>query len=192
MKMRQIRFSRPQRYAWGLVAIWTLVIFGSLVWILVDHDRGIQDLALNTARVNFEKDVLCRRWGADHGGVYVPATAATQPNPYLAEIPERDVFTPSGRLLTLINPAYMTRQLYDLAQQNKTGIQGHITSLRPINPINAPDAWETEALKAMEHGQREIFSIVDWKGQPFLRLMRPFPTEKTCLKCHARHGYKEG
>ena len=192
MKKTQVRFIRLRRYFWWLVAIWTLVLSGSLVWFLVDHDKEIQDLALNTARVNFEKDVLFRYWGADHGGVYVPVTAATQPNPYLAEIPERDVVTPSGRLLTLINPAYMTRQLYDLARQKKTGIQGHITSLRPINPINAPDAWETEALKTLEHGQAEIFSIVDWEGKSFLRLIKSFRTEKNCLKCHARHGYKEG
>ena len=37
------------------------------------------------------------------GGVYVPVTPESPPNPYLAQIPERDIVTPSGRPLTLRN-----------------------------------------------------------------------------------------
>jgi len=43
-----------------------------------------------------------------HGGVYVPVTESTQPNPYL-EDPLRDVVTTDGLKLTKLNPAYMTR-----------------------------------------------------------------------------------
>jgi hypothetical protein len=57
------------------------------------------------AHITYLKDILYRRWNAMHGGVYVPVTKETQPNPYLYDIPERDITTPSGKRLTLMNPA---------------------------------------------------------------------------------------
>jgi PAS domain-containing protein len=93
--------------------------------------------------------------------------------------------------LTLINPAYMTRQVLELGAQTN-GIQGHITSLKPIRPENAPDPWETAALEAFERGEAERSSIEIFRGEPHLRLMRPFITEKGCLKCHASQGYQLG
>ena len=86
---------------------------------------------------------------AGHGGVYVPATEETPRNPYLSHIYERDITTPSGRPLTLVNPAYMTRQVFTLGQI-QYGLQGHITSLHPLRPQNAPDPWETQALQSFE------------------------------------------
>ncbi|GAG33923.1 unnamed protein product, partial [marine sediment metagenome] len=103
------------------------------------------------ARTAHAKDVIYRRWNAGYGGVYVPVTKKTQPNPYLSGIPERDITTPSGRTLTLINPAYMTRQVHELAKE-KYGVLGHITSLNPIRPQNAPDPWEIKALEEFERG----------------------------------------
>jgi len=75
------------------------------------------------------------------------ASEYTPPNPYLSHIPERDIKLPSGKTLTLVNPAYMTRQVYDMAKK-EFGTLGHITSLRPVNPGNAPDLWEARALES--------------------------------------------
>jgi hypothetical protein len=74
--------------------------------------------------------------------VYVPPTDNTLPNPYLANIPDRDVTTTSGKQLTLLNPAYMTRQVFALGEV-QYGTRSHITSLNPIRPDNAADAWPT-------------------------------------------------
>jgi len=57
----------------------------------------------------------------------VPVTDNTPPNPWLSNLPERDISTPSGKKLTLINPAYMTRQVHELGAK-QFGLQGHITS----------------------------------------------------------------
>jgi diguanylate cyclase (GGDEF)-like protein len=178
-------------YGLGLMAVWTLVVAGSLWWNLHDNQRQTMEIALNAARINFDKDLLYRRWAAALGGVYALVTPGTPPNPYLAHIPERDLLTPSGRQLTLINPAYMTRQVYTLARQ-ETEIRGHLTSLKPLRPENAADSWETLALKSFEQGKAETFAVAQIDGREYLRLMRPFNTEKSCLKCHATQGYKEG
>lgn len=90
-----------------------------------------------------------------------------------------------------MNPAYMTRQSHELEKQ-KLGIRGHITSLHPIRPENAPDPWETEALRAFERRETEISSVEEVEGKEYMRLMRPLITEKGCLKCHAKQGYHEG
>ena len=94
---------------------------------------------------------LFRQWAASHGGVYVPVDEHTPPNPLLEDIPERDILTPSGRQLTLINPAYIMRQVNELAYERQE-VLGHLTSLNPLRAENAPDAWEAEALRAFEEG----------------------------------------
>ncbi|MHB8070235.1 MAG: Tll0287-like domain-containing protein [Desulfobaccales bacterium] len=178
-------------YTTALLIFWTGALALFLVWSLNNQRKAIHDLALNTARITWEKDLLYRRWNANHGGVYAPVNQKTHPNPYLAGYPERDIVTPSGRELTLVNPAYMTRQVYELVSK-LTGVRGHITSLRPLRQENAADAWETQALTAFEQGIKEVSSVENLEGQPYLRLMRPFRTEKGCIKCHTQQGYKEG
>ena len=179
------------RLAWGLAAVWTILVATSLLWNCHQIRQTALELASTQAHLSYNKDLVYRLWAAGHGGVYVPVTPQTQPNPYLSHIPERDIQTPSGRALTLMNPAYMTRQVHELAAQ-VYGIKGHLTSLKPIRQENAPDAWEAKALKAFETGIPEITEVVELAGEPHLRFMRPWRTEKACLKCHAAQGYKEG
>ncbi|MBU4234310.1 MAG: DUF3365 domain-containing protein [Desulfobacterales bacterium] len=180
-----------KHYGWILIGVWTLVAAASLGWnLLQDRDEAFR-VARQIALTNYERDVLYRRWAATHGGVYVPVTPDTPPTPYLAQLPERDLITPSGRRLTLLNPAYMTRQIYELAQE--AGLpRGHLTSLKPLRPGNAPDPWERKALEAFEHGQEEVSEVVSLNGQPSMRLMRPFRIDLSCLTCHEEQGYKVG
>jgi hypothetical protein len=67
----------------------------------------------------------------------VPVSDVTQPNPYLKH-PKRDLLTTDGMQLTMVNPAYMTRQLAEIAEQ-ADGVKFHITSLKTIRPANAAD-----------------------------------------------------
>jgi PAS domain S-box-containing protein len=168
---------------------WTVIAF-ILIWINWSSTQGnILDIARAEARTNIEKDLIYRAWNTSHGGVYAPVTENTQPNPYL-NVPEREITTPSGKLLTLINPAYMTRQVYEI--QKSSGLRAHLTSLNPLNPNNKADAWETQSLQSFETGVTEVDSIEIIEGQRYLRLMRPFITQEGCLKCHAIQGYKVG
>lgn len=182
---------RWQRYVWALVIAWTLGISAFTGWAIAKARSDTVDLARTMGRTMFEKDILFRRWIALHGGVYAEVTPDTPPNPYLAKIPERDITMPSGRRLTLINPAYATRQMHEL-QKQRGDIIGHITSLKPIRPGNAPDAWERMALQRFEQGQPEVSSVERMGGRTYMRVMRPLITEESCLKCHRAQGYKVG
>lgn len=177
-------------YTFGIMTVWTIFIVLSMAWNYREERSEAIEAAKIEARTAYEKDVLYRRWNANRGGVYAQITPSTQPNPYL-DVPERDIVTPSHRRLTLINPAYMTRQAHELALQT-TGVRGHITSLNCIRPANAPDQWERKALLAFQNGSKEQSDVVVMEGQPYVRLMRPLMTEGGCLKCHGDQGYKVG
>jgi two-component system, chemotaxis family, sensor kinase Cph1 len=174
---------------WSLGIFWTGLIVVSLIWNFYQQKEKIFEIALNSAYLTFEKDVIYRRWVTKQGGVYVPVSKLTPPNPYL-KVPDRDMVTSSGSLLTLINPAYMTRQVNEMASNKHS--RSHITSLNPIRPQNAPDPWETSALRSFEKGNQEVSSVDQLAGEAHMRVMRPFITEKECLKCHASQGYQEG
>ncbi len=180
-----------RNYFWMLLVLWTILVGSILSWSLFRQKRETEGVARIQARNSFEKDIVYRQWAAGHGGVYVPMTDKTPPNPYLSHIEERDITTPSGRALTLVNPAYMTRQVHELGLE-QYGSRGHITSLKPVRPANAADEWETKALRAFEQGAKEVSSIVKFDNQKYMRLMRPMITEQNCLKCHAEQGYKVG
>jgi PAS domain S-box-containing protein len=180
-----------RRMGWVMAGVWTMLLILSLFWNRQQDILNTHALALVGLRTSFEKDLVYRRWAAEHGGIYVPVTENTPPNPYLNHIPERDITTPSGRHLTLVNPAYMTRQVQELSGE-QYGDRGNITSLNPLRPENTPDSWETQALKSFSADVREAVVIMDLNGQPYMRLMRPFFTEEGCLTCHAHQGYQVG
>ena len=181
---------RTSLYAAIMAAFWTALVAASLMWAISQQKKGTLETARIQARYSFMKDVTYRRWNAEHGGVYAPVTEKNPPNPYL-DLKERDIPGPSGKALTLINPAYMTRQVHELALETH-GIRGHITSLNPIRPKNVPDPWETLALKEFERGNKEVSAVQDLEGRAHMRLMRPLLTEKGCLKCHRQQGYRVG
>lgn len=185
------RLRRLRRAVTLVVLAWCVVVSASLGWNLYNTWNSARDLATREARTHFNKDQAFRYWASRHGGVYVEVDERTPPNPALAHVPERDLTTPSGRHLTLMNPAYMMRQVMN-DYGDTYGVRGRITSLKPVNPDNAPDAWETQALRRFEVGEREVFEVADKDGTPYLRLMHAMPTEQSCLKCHGHQGYKVG
>ncbi len=66
------------------------------------------------------------------------------------------------------------------------------TSLKPRNPMNAPDAWETEVLNKFEErkaaGEDPMklvqTEIVEDNGRKVFRMMKAIPTAEVCTKCH--------
>ena len=174
-----------------IATAWIAVMGLSLAWNWHQTEESAVMFATAEARASYEKDLVYRRWAAIQGGVYVPPSQTTPANPYLAHLPDRDITTVDGKQLTLVNPAYMTRQVYMLAKE-QYGVQGKITSLKPLNPANVADSWETAALNAFAAGSREVVARETMNGETHLRLIRPLITEKPCLKCHASQGYREG
>ena len=176
----------------SLMLGWTAIIIISLTWNLYLAHRNILEKARTAALTFYELNLAYRSWAAGHGGVYVPVTEKLRPNPYL-NVPQRDVTTKGGRNLTLMNPAWMTRQVFEiLGRQSALPIRNHLTSLKFLNPANKPDAWEEQALRAFEQGSAEASAAVQIDGNEYLRIMKPFKTEQGCLACHGHQGYAVG
>ena len=153
----------------------------------------IQNQLLYQGQAFFQEIVLTRQWIAQHGGVYVKMLPGVTANPYLLQVPGLKVVIKdeAGDLYTLKNPALFTREISELAAQNGM-FRFHITSLKPLNPSNAPDPFEKDALERFNNGAREITTLETDNNEVFFRFMAPLTTDKSCLPCHAHQGYKEG
>ncbi len=169
----------------------TLLFVISFTWNNLNLNQQAIYVATEEARSNWNKDQALRSWAADHGGVYVKQDERTQPNPFLAHLPYRDVVTTEGIKLTLMNPAYMMNQM---AKEFESiyGIKGKITGRILLNPANKADAWEFNALKQFDKGVKEVSEKENIEGQPYLRLMRPMLMEEGCVECHGHLGFKVG
>jgi diguanylate cyclase (GGDEF)-like protein len=173
-----------------VITVWWGVVLASLLWSIhythQQHEQFIHD----TAQSIFNHIVLARHWNARHGGVYVPLTEESPPNPFL-DIDGREFKINDQLTLTKINPAYMTRQISELAEASE-GIQFRITSLEPIRPANEPTSLERKALLHFEDGGVEFGRFLKRGNRLDYFYMAPLITTSACLKCHESQGYSEG
>ncbi|MCU7835868.1 MAG: EAL domain-containing protein [gamma proteobacterium symbiont of Taylorina sp.] len=167
-----------------IIIIWSGIIVSSLFWNFEREHNQVLKLAEVEAQTNLKKDLAFRRWATKMGGLYVRVTADSQPSPFMSHMPERDLISTSGQLLTLYNPAIMLRLIME-TQDKLYGVKASITSTEYLNPDNAPDHWEKEALKIVSKTLRDYSNISEIDDQPVLRYMQPMIIEKGCLKCHA-------
>lgn len=179
------RFILQQRY-WPLVPlIWGLVVLGLFAWNKSEHDAKTLELASERAYFVNRLVEATRTWAARHGGIYAPTTTHNPPNPWLAE-DERQTRTETGVDLTLINPAYMTRQLGEVFTEFND-MRFRITALDPINPENKADKWEAEQLRKLRNDPlANIQGLFYDSGEPVFRYMTPLHLESSCLQCHKR------
>ena len=175
----------------ALLVLWTVVVIGLFVHDALHIRKSSEDLAVGAAQAYLNKDQAIRIWASSHGGVYVPVTDETQPNPFLSHVIDRDISTPSGRRLTLMNPAYMIRQMME-HYARRSNVLGRITSLRYFREETAPDEWESRMLSSFEDGRSEALEFTAVGGEPHLRMMRALYTEDSCLKCHKIQGERLG
>jgi diguanylate cyclase (GGDEF)-like protein len=85
----------------------------------------------------------------------------------------------------------MTREISEYAKMDGD-FTYHLTSLRPLNPDNAPDDFEKNALQLFETGIWESSVLEISNRKTIFRYMAPLLVEKGCLDCHAKQGYSIG
>ncbi|MFA5517974.1 MAG: ATP-binding protein [Spirochaetota bacterium] len=183
--MKQLRIIRII-----IVAIWIIAILLISCMRINDNYSYKSQLENIVAQIAHDKDTTFRRWIAKQGGVYVPVSEHTKPNPFL-KVQNRDITTDKGEKLTLMNPAYVMRQALDLSYK-EYNLKGRLISLRPFNPMNTPDSFEKQALIAFEKGETMVSSNETIDNIEYLRYVKPFKADATCLKCHGHQNYKIG
>jgi signal transduction histidine kinase len=176
------------KFILAVVAILTLS-YGVLV-LYTSHlqNRLVIGQAEQQARMLYRQVVLTRQWVADHQGLFLIQTEAARPNDFLNE---PTITTDTGMMLVKRNPAMVTRELSEYA--TRTGLGWfRVTSLQPVNPANAPDAFEQESLRSFSAGQTEHLAISRNPDGRVLRYAAPLVAETSCLTCHGAHGYRTG
>ena len=106
--------TRAKRYMITTITLWLMVVTASAFWNVRQAETSSLETYLENGRSLFNLIVTMREWNSQQGGLYLPVTNNIQPNPYL-DVPNRDVTTTSSQKLTLVNPAYMTRLIGELA-----------------------------------------------------------------------------
>ena len=170
---------------------WSLLLSGSLGLYIQHEWQSVEFIGKKIGLTAVNKDYIYELWNAHNGGVYVPVDDRNQPNPYLSGIADRDIVTPGGKKLTLINPAHMTRQAYQL-EQEIYGVGGRTTSLDAVRPENTPDDWEREALLSFTRGEKDASKLIKKGDKTVMRVMMPAITRESCLQCHMRKGDQAG
>jgi diguanylate cyclase (GGDEF)-like protein len=172
-----------------LLAFWVALGTFSYLYNLESLNHHAQSMASERAKNFYKAIFLARTWNSQYGPIYAPITEQNPPNPYL-QLPNREITAPNGLELTMINHAYMVRQISEIAKKEK--VYFHVTSLNPLNPENEADPWEQTALKSFEKGVPEKIEMVMSEGEPVFRYMAPMFVKGTCLACHAQQGYSMG
>ncbi|NOR57012.1 MAG: DUF3365 domain-containing protein [Sulfurimonas sp.] len=170
------------------ISIITFLIVFQLISSKENEKRLSEQQLIQEAKAHFQGMVDTRAWNAQYGGVYVKAKDGLKPNPYLKN---NTLLTDKNETLIKINPAWMTRQVSGISNKRKS-YQFKITSLKPLNPANKADEFETKALKHFEKNKQDKYFYTFNNEEKSFNFMGSLTVKKSCLKCHAHQGYKLG
>ncbi len=175
--------SKPfTHYRFLALNIWLLAVVCSLAWNTLDDIRERESIAHETARAFYKQILAARHWNLLHGGVYVYTTEHSPPNLFLPEN-KQTIKDSNGKSLTLINPAYMTRQIAEISEK-KGAVLFHITSLTPLRKRNTAYPWEIPWLQSFNEGEKEQGAFTTENGKEVFRYMAPLAFKDSCLPCH--------
>lgn len=185
----------------------TKIILGaSLIIVLVNlavlpligwrYEAQLREGLTEAARSYYKLIVVVRGWVSDHEGVFVQPIPGVEPNPYL---PTPVMTTTAGDTLFWRNPALVTRELSELSRVMGNRVQFRVTSLEPMNPANAPDAFEDRALRAITTGDpgrlgrySEVTGFETINGTRQFRYFAPLFAQESCGSCHDPDGVAVG
>jgi signal transduction histidine kinase len=188
-QFRAIRISLSSKFVIGVAVVLTIAMGVTLYVIDRNHQKLVMEQVELQAKALFKQIVLTRKWIADHGGIFVENVPWKEPSPYLKKPEILDV---EGKKYVRQSPAMVTKELSSYAREE--GLYWfHITSLKLVNPENAPDDFERTALTDFESaGTKEVAKVVKNESNYYYRYIAPLYIEESCLTCHSDQGYKIG
>lgn len=154
------------------MVFWSGILYSLYLWAAsAEREHFTETIKLKAESLANHTQVL-RRWIGGHGGIYVEVGGKVRPHPLLSSLPERDVDTPSGKKLTLLNsPSVLSEISPDF--KSSQGDRIHLVSNNPMNPANFPDSWEKKALEELEAGAAKVGNFVLAGEESLYRLMYP-------------------
>ncbi len=169
----------------------TLILTFTFGFLTIRYNRQVEKTLLNSSRSLYKMVLTVRHWASDYEGVLVKKTPGVKINPFLKH---PILVTVHNDTLVLKNPALITRELSELSKDLIGDAFFHMASDRYLNPENKPDAFEARALAYLKthRDKKEFYGFERHDNKVYFRYFAPLYTEKSCLRCHAAQGYKEG
>jgi diguanylate cyclase (GGDEF)-like protein len=156
------------------LSAWFMLVSASLVWNLYTIRQNTLKAFISEAQTLTEVALSIMLWAEQHERVFVPLTEWIPMEPFYAQLPDLDVFTNCGLRLTQVLPGAIIHQQAELAWlHGLTRKSIRVISLQSVNPANAPDEWEKNALKKFENGLTESFTIRGYGEDALLKYMVP-------------------
>ena len=168
------------------IFLFTLFIIKYISDTKNEYQKISEKILFEQALTLYNSVVTMREWSSNHGAIYIKAHDNIKPNPYLID---NHTFTKDNELLIKINPAWMTRQISEMSNE-KQKYYFKITSLNPMNPINAPDEFEKRALKYLQNNKNETYYTSMNKDR--YNFLGSLKVETSCLNCHSTQNYQLG
>lgn len=167
------------------VLLWTVLVLFSLWTQREQLNHTAMELARIDAIANLKKDMAIRKWASQVGGVYISESKAPNVDA-LSEQERLQAIRLTGETFSLISLTSIHILMGIQEVSNKEyGSKERLTSLQLYNRANAPDEWETDALKSLQTGSKIVAEAMPKKqGHGLMRVMIPMRMEKECLECH--------
>jgi PAS domain S-box-containing protein len=165
--------------------LWSLLVLFSLWTQREQLNRTAQELARIDAVANLKKDMAIRKWASKVGGIFINEEKAAKNDlfgdqEHLLAIP----LTGDPLRLVMLTPIHILMGIQEVSNQ-EYGSKERLTSLQLRNRANAPDAWETQALEALQAGSAIVAEAMPKKnGHGLMRVMIPMRMEQECMECH--------
>ena len=165
--------------------LWTLLAIFSLWMQRQQLDRTAVALARIDAVANLRKDMAIRKWAAQVGGVFINEAKA----PNIDNLTEQERVFATNSIgenfkLVSLTPIHTLLGIQEVSNK-ELGRKERLTSLQLHNSANAPDDWESQALKSLQKGAEMVTEAVPRKGgHGLLRVMIPMRMDEECIECH--------
>jgi len=158
-------------------------------WFSGEQERLIQEQLEKQAVILHKQIVLTRSWVSLKSPVFIPEESAESAAGAQAI---KRVTDSEGRVYVVVPPSVLTKQLSELASRD--GLYSfRITNTSLLNPENAPDSFEEEALEQFRAKKKQdVFRWENVGGQTVLRYAAPVYVNESCLNCHYGKDYVEG
>lgn len=166
--------------------VWTVLVLFSLWTQREQLNRTAQELARIDAIANLKKDMAIRKWASEVGGVFIKEDLA--PNVDALSEQERVLairMTGDAYKLISLTSIHILMGIQEISNK-EYGSKERLTSLQLLNRENAPDEWESQALKTLQGGGAKIVAeaMPKSKGHGLMRVMIPMRMDEECLECH--------
>ena len=139
-------------------------------WLWKNQEDQIMEQVRKQASILYNQIVLTRQWVAEHETLLREKRDGVSSNPFLSN---PDVRLPDGTVFTKITPSIITTELSDRASRNGL-YYFKLTSVNYLNPKNAPDELERQAIDTFKKSdEKEIFRVEYAGSKPILRYIAP-------------------